>query len=120
MKQEDWFVDNDVFNFRYGCAQTFKLPEKEFSFLSYVEKENIDWEKADLTSGEIGYFVECDMNYPKEIHESTRSFPLCPENITITYDMLSPLQKKCLERIYNRTSYKQRKLTATFLPRKKM
>ena len=34
--------------------------------------------------------------------------------------ILSPLQKSSLEQIYGRTSYKQKKLTATFLPKKKM
>lgn len=105
--------------FRYGCAQVFKLPQKDFRFLTEKEKDEIDWVSVDLT-GDLGYFVECDLLYPPEIHDQTMSFPLCPENVEITFDMLSPFQKMCLDTIYDRKSYKQKKLTATFLPRKKM
>lgn len=68
----------------------------------------------------IGYFVEVDLSYPISIHEKTRSFPLCPENIDITYQMLSPYQKFLLQKIYNKTSYSSKKLTATFKPREKI
>ena len=64
--------------------------------------------------------MEFDLIYPREIHDETMSFPLCPENVEITFDMLSSFQKMCLDTIYDRKSYKQKKLTATFLPRKKM
>lgn len=97
----------------------FKIPQEGFRFLSEEEKQKIIWEEVDLTS-DVGYFVECDLNYPEQIWEHTKDFPLCPENVEITHDMLSPLQKISLEQIYGRTSYKQKKLTATFLPKKKM
>ena len=104
---------------RYGCAQTYKLPESGFGFISKTEIEKIDWAKIDLTQ-DIGYFVECDLAYPQDIQEETNDFPLCPQNIIITYDMLSTFQKKSLNKNYNKTSYNQRKLTATFLNRNKM
>ena len=94
----------------------YKLLEKGFRFISGEEKAQIDWTTIDLLSC-FGYFVECDLYYQEEIHNSTKDFPLCPENINITYDMLSPFQKKCLQKIYGRQSYRQRKLTAYFLPR---
>ena len=106
-------------NSRYGCAQMFKLPEKHFKFLSERQKESINWYNIDLT-GDTGYLVECCLDYPKEIHEKTKDFPLCPENISISFDMLSPFQKACLKNIYDSKSYKQKKLTATFLPRENM
>ena len=67
-----------------------------------------------------GFFVEVTLEYPKEIWEKTKSFPLCPENKTITFDMLSPYQKKVLKQVYNKSSYKETKLTATFLDREKI
>ncbi len=97
----------------------FKIPQEGFKFLSDENKCKIDWKYIDLTS-EFGYFVECDLTYPEEIQEWTKDFPLCPANVEITYDMLSPFQKMSLEQIYGRTTYKQKKLTATFLPKKKM
>ena len=97
----------------------FKIPQERFRFLSDQHKHNIDWKTVYLTS-DTGYFVECDLSYPEGIQEHTKDFPLCPENVVITYDMLSPFQKMSLEQIYGRTDYKQNKLTATFLPKKKM
>ena len=75
--------------------------------------------KIDANSSH-GYLVEVDLSYPKSIHEFTSSFPLCPENIEINYEMLSDYQKQCLMNIYNKENYKSRKLTATFLPKKKI
>ena len=97
----------------------YKLPEGGFRFISEEEKSQIDWLKIDLLS-DMGYFVECDLSYPEQIHQSTSDFPLCPENIDITFDMLSPFQKSCLQKIYGLRSYTQRKLTPSFLPRKTM
>ena len=68
----------------------------------------------------LGFLSECDRYYQEEIHNSTKDFPMCPENIDITYDMLSPFKKMCLRNVYVRQSYKQKKLTASFLPRKQM
>ena len=97
----------------------FKIPQGDFKFLSHEETRNIDWLTIDL-KGNTGYFVEADIDYPESIWEQTKDFPLAPENIDITYDMLSPFQKSALKNIYNKETYTQRKLTATFLPKKKM
>ena len=95
------------------------MPEGEFRWLSDSEIKEIDWLSLD-TNGDIGFFVECDIEYTHEIREKTKDFPLCPENRIITYDMLSPYQKKLLKDTYKKSSYKARKLTATFLDRNKM
>ena len=97
----------------------FKIPQGDFKFLAHEETRNIDWLSIDL-KGNTGYFVEVDIDYPESIWEQTKDFPLAPENIDITYDMLSPFQKSALKNIYNKETYTQRKLTATFLPKKKM
>ena len=89
-------------------AQTFNIPKGGFRFLPDKEKSKIKWETIDLR-GNTGYFVEVDLDYPEDIWETTADFPLCPSNIEITYDMLSPIQKQALEEIYNRKTYKQTK-----------
>ena len=97
----------------------FKTPQSQFEFLTDEEKHNIDWLYTDVKS-DTGYLVKVDIDYPESIWEKTKDFPLAPENIDITHDMLSPFQKAALKNIYNKATYRQRKLTATFLPRKKM
>lgn len=103
----------------YGCSQSLPIPFADFKFVSDEEKLKIDWENVNLFE-EIGYFVEVDLEYPLSIHQKTLSFPLCPENVEITFDMLSPYQKFLLKEIYNKTTYKSKKLTATFFPKTKI
>ena len=103
----------------YGCSQSLPIPCSNFVFLDTKEKDSIDWMTVDLMKS-TGYFVEVDLEYPVSLQEKTSSFPLCPQNVDITYDMLSPYQKDLLKKIYNRTTYSSRKLTSTFQPRKKI
>ena len=58
--------------------------------------ENID--KFDIMSisdkSSIGYFVEVDLEYPKELHELHNDFSLAPEKFVVSGDMLSRYCKK--------------------------
>lgn len=111
-------LDIDANNL-YGTCQTFPLPFGDFKFLNYDEIANIEWAEIDLMST-TGYFVEVTLEYPEEIRKKTASFPLCPENKKITYDMLSPYQKNVLDQIYGKKSYNEKKLTSTFFNREKI
>jgi hypothetical protein len=111
-------LDIDANNL-YGTCQTYPLPYANFRFLSDFDKSVINWCDIDLT-GDEGFFVEVTLEYPEEIWGKTESFPLCPENRTITFDMLSEYQRKVLKQVYNKSSYKERKLTATFFNREKI
>ena len=87
--------------FRYGRAQVFKLSQKHFRVHIKKEKDKSDWVFVHLT-GDLGYFLECDLLYPTEINDQTMSFPLCPENVEITFDMLSLFQKLWVDSAYDR------------------
>ena len=118
LREKQHIIDIDMNNL-YGCAQSFKIPKEDFRFLSVDEKKQIDWYNLNPNDN-VGFFVEVDLVYPKEIHERTKSFPLCPQNIEITYNMLSPFQKQCLQNLSGKENYRQKKLTATFLPKQKI
>jgi hypothetical protein len=59
-----------------------------FRFLSDDEIAQIDFVKVSDDS-DIGYIVECDIEYPAELLELHNDYPLAPEHLTITEDPLS-------------------------------
>jgi len=72
----------------YGCSMSMSLPTGGFRFLTSkeIEKFNV----ADISAdSERGYIIECDLHYPPELHDMHNDYPLAPEHMTVTHDMLS-------------------------------
>ena len=67
------------------------LPYKKFDWVKNVDRFDINSinEKSDT-----GYFLEVDLKYPDELHELHNDYPLAPEKLAVTNDMLS---KYCKE-----------------------
>ena len=76
----------------YGKAQSEPLPVSGFRFLDERELEDFDVMSISADS-EHGYIVECDLTYPPHIHDAHSDYPLAPEHLTITDDMLSEFAK---------------------------
>lgn len=100
----------------YGEAQVQKLPLKDFRWLSPTEiysfnvQQNLD--------GEKGYFLECDLHYPAELHDTHSNFPLAPEILEVAFENLSPYAKTAIEKSEGNKQYKDTKLMSTFHDRK--
>ena len=45
-------------------------------------------------NNEQGYFLDVDLEYPKELHDKHIDYPLAPEIMNVTADMLSEKQKE--------------------------
>ena len=63
------------------------LPYCAFKFLSQEEINSHDPDSIS-ENNVIGYILEVDLEYCKEIHNSHSDYPLCPEKIEVSYDML--------------------------------
>ena len=75
----------------YGCEMSEYLPYGEFEWLKNVDELDVMSinEKSDT-----GYFLEADLKYPHELHKLHNDYPLAPERLAATNDMLS---KYCKE-----------------------
>jgi len=59
-----------------------------FRFLS--QDEISDFYIMDIpTHGDTGYIVECDLQFPSELHELHSDYPMAPEHLNVSPDMLS-------------------------------
>ena len=84
------YVDS---NNLYGWSMSQFLPTHGFRWLTReeIEKLNISTIKDD---GDIGYFFEVDLKYPKALHNSHNDYPLAAEHLSIDGEMLSPYQQQ--------------------------
>ena len=72
----------------YGWAMIQDLPYSCFKFLSQKEVNNFSFDSISENSP-IGYILEVDLEYCKELHDSHSDYSLCPEKIEVNSDMLS-------------------------------
>ena len=75
----------------YGWAMSEYLPFGEFKWLKNVDAFNVN---SINEKSEIGYFLEADLEYPDELHELHNDYPLAPEKLAVSSDILS---KYCKE-----------------------
>ena len=75
----------------YGWAMSEYLPYEEFNWLKNVNELDVN---SINEKSETGYFLEVDLKYPDELHELHNDYPLAPEKLAVTNDMLS---KYCKE-----------------------
>ena len=72
----------------YDWAMIQPLTVNDFKFLSEKEINKFDLNFISENS-EVGYILECDLEYPEELYDLHNDYPLCPENIEVSLDMLS-------------------------------
>jgi len=70
-------------------AMSETLPIGDFHFLNDEQVAKLDL-SAVVPDAEFGYIVECDLSYPTHLHNLHSDYPLAPEHLTVSRDMLSP------------------------------
>ena len=72
----------------YGYAMSQPLPTEGFAWLSEEEFNELDVLSIP-DENEVGYILEVDLEYPTELNDLHSDFPLCPEKVKVTDEMLS-------------------------------
>ena len=75
----------------YGWTMSEYLPYGKFEWLKNVDGFDVN---SINEKSEIGYFLEVDLEYLDELHELHNDYPLAPEKLAISSDMLSKYCKK--------------------------
>ena len=81
----------------YSWAMSQYLPYGSFKWLSDEELNKIDLGKYKEDSND-GLILEVDLEYPKDLHELRNHYPLAPEKVKVSKDMLSEYYNKISEK----------------------
>lgn len=100
------------FNNLYGACLLLKLPLNQFEWLSVEEVDVFDFDQD--FDGDYGYFVECDLKYPKHLHKLHSNLPLAPEILEVHFDNLSPYAQSAILQTEGSKNYRDTKLMSTF------
>ena len=94
-KNPSTFISYLDLNNLYGWAMSEYLPYEGCKWLKNVSEFDI---MSINDKSPIGYFVEVDFEYPDELHELHNDFPLAPEKIVVSNDMLSKYCRKIVDK----------------------
>lgn len=97
----------------YGKSMTQSLPYKSFEWCNDIKntehvlayKDENDY-KDDNYENEnndelIGYILEVDLEYPKELHDLHSDYPLAPENMSVSANMVSDFSNNIYKHYHN-------------------
>ena len=79
----------------HGWTMSKYLPYGEFRWVKNVDEFDVMSinEKSDT-----GYFLEVNLEYPDQLHELHNDYPLAPEKLAVSNDMLSAYCKKIADK----------------------
>ena len=97
----------------YGKAMLEYLPCSNFEWKSPCEKMLKVILETPFNSN-IGYMVECTLEYPSKLHDIHNDYPLAPTHLQVLKTMLSPMSKNILDQTGKKSS-PSAKLVCSFL-----
>ena len=100
----------------YGWAMSQYLPTGNFKWMTDKEISKIDLGKY-KADGKKGLIPEVDLEYPQELHDIHNDYPVAPEKVKVSNNMLSAYCKKIAEK-YNISIGLVRKLIPTLRDKK--
>ena len=89
-KEDTYIIKLDAMNL-YGKVMRYPICQSGFKRLTEDQWQEIDW-LAQREDQYTGYFVECDLEYPPELHDAHHDNPLATERVAVTPSVLSEKQ----------------------------
>ncbi|XP_052209209.1 uncharacterized protein LOC127812725 [Diospyros lotus] len=80
----------------YGFALSQPLPIGEFEWVDNFNAA-VELIRNNKVNDNVGYILDCDLTYPKELHDDHNDFPLAPERLAVDLTDLSEYQKSLLD-----------------------
>ena len=103
-----------------GLAMCRKLPYGDFKwYYGRIDEKRVM--KYSDDDDDIGYILEVDLDYPKELHDLHKDYPLAPEIMSINENMFSKVQKDIHKYYYGKdaSDEKTNKLVLNVMDKKK-
>ena len=94
-KKPSTFITYLEKNNLYGWSMSEYLPYRELEWLENVDEFDVNSIKEKSVTG---YFLDVDLEYPDELHELHNDYPLAPEKLAVTNDMLSKYCKSIADK----------------------
>ena len=94
-KKPSAFISYLDMNNLYGWTISEYLPYGGFQWLKNVDEFDV---MSISEKSPKGYFLEVDLQYPDELHELHNDYPLAPEKLAVSSDMLSNYCKKIADK----------------------
>ena len=108
------------YNSLYASTMCEPLPIGEYRFLNASER--IDFVENKLANHgvdeEYGYLLDVDLDYSSELHALHNMYPLCPEHLYISEEMLSPFSKELNEKLGHKHCPKVKKLVPNLMDKR--
>ena len=95
-EQPSSFITYQDANNLYGLAMIQSLPVSDFKWMNEKDIESFDVMTVQ-DDVKVGYILEVDLEYPEELHDLHSDYPLAPEKMLISHEMLSPYQQQLKE-----------------------
>ena len=101
------FISYLDMNNQYGAAMCDYLPYELDGFVNDMSLDKLlNHPREDLN----GFFVKCNISYPKNLHNKFKDYPPAPITTAIETDLLSDYQKDILKQNGNKHANKSKKL----------
>ena len=101
----------------YGYSMMNAMPVGQFEFIDEITEELLHDVLSTSSDAEFGYVIECDLEYPAQLHDDHADYPLAPDRKSVPYDQLSPFAQTICDKHHLKSSTNTEKLMATLEPR---